>query len=135
MRATHLALLLLAAQTDVNDLAWPRQVKVPEGTITLYQPQIESFEDDRITGRAAVSVKLPNAPEPVFGALWFAARIATDRAARTYECQSIEVTNARFPKAKPESRQKFEQARPELERQAQSRPAVNRGVPRGGRRR
>jgi len=28
--------------------AWPREIKVPEATILIYQPQLEKFEENRL---------------------------------------------------------------------------------------
>ena len=37
---------------------WPREVLSSEGTITMYQPQIESYSGDSLKARAAVSIIL-----------------------------------------------------------------------------
>jgi len=37
--------------------AWPRDVKVDSGTITVYEPQLDSLKGDSLTGRAAVAYK------------------------------------------------------------------------------
>jgi hypothetical protein len=38
---------------------WPREVLSSEGTITMYQPQIESYSGDSLKARAAVSILPP----------------------------------------------------------------------------
>jgi hypothetical protein len=44
----------------------------------MYQPQPDNFTDNVLEGRAAVSVTLTGASEPVYGAVWFKARLETD---------------------------------------------------------
>lgn len=86
---------------------WPREIQVPKATIVIYQPQPETFKDNHLTGRSAVSVTMKDNPEPVFGAAWYDASIATDRDNRTVEVQEVKVTKVKFPEATPEQEQKF----------------------------
>jgi hypothetical protein len=41
------------SETVIN---WPIEISGPRGTAVVYQPQPDSFKDDQITARAAVSV-------------------------------------------------------------------------------
>ena len=76
---------------------WPREVLSSEGTITMYQPQIDSYSGNSLKARAAVSI-LPNGKnEPVFGAIWVDCRVLTDRPTRTVKLVQMEVRRARFP--------------------------------------
>ena len=59
--------------------SWPKRFEHPKGTVVMYQPQLESFKDDQLTARAAVSVKTKEMKAPVFGALWLSGRVLTDR--------------------------------------------------------
>ena len=61
---------------------WPREVLSTEGTITMYQPQIESYSGDSLKARAAVSIVQTGKDEPVFGAIWVTCRVLTDRPTR-----------------------------------------------------
>jgi hypothetical protein len=92
-------LAILLAPTSADDAAWPREIEVPEGTITIYQPELESYKDDKVTGRAAVSFRAKSADKPVFGAVWLSARAMIDRVKGTAEFVSLDVANARFPGA------------------------------------
>ena len=49
---------------------WPKRFEHPKGTVVMYQPQIEDFKADKLTARAAVSVKTKEMKTPVFGAVW-----------------------------------------------------------------
>ena len=77
---------------------WPREIETPEATITVYQPQPETFSGDKLTARTAISVT-PKSREPVFGAIWVNARVATDRTARTVTLLTMNVTDVKFPQA------------------------------------
>jgi len=60
-----LALFAGAASAQAPDVAWPREAKAPDGTsITVYQPQVERWADNSLSGRAAVSVLAPGTKEP-----------------------------------------------------------------------
>jgi hypothetical protein len=78
-------------------LEWPREIETPEGKVVLYQPQIESFEGDNLSMRAALSVTVTGETAPVFGAVWTVARMLTDRETRTVELVDLDVTAIKFP--------------------------------------
>ncbi|MCF7855623.1 MAG: hypothetical protein K9N51_12550 [Candidatus Pacebacteria bacterium] len=64
--------------------------------VAFYEPQIETYDGDRMTGRAAVSVA-HNQDEPAFGAVWFDMRLRVDRNARTAVVSEFRVTTLRLP--------------------------------------
>jgi hypothetical protein len=92
-------MFVVVASVNAAQPSWPREIKVPEGEIVMYQPQLESFKGDKLTGRAAVAVTPTGKTEPVFGAVWLAARVSTDRNTRTVTLVDVEVTQAKFPNA------------------------------------
>jgi len=108
-----LALVLPASTslaTTVGEAAapgWPREIEVKEGRIVIYQPQLESLEDDKLIGRGAVSVTPTGSDEPIFGVIRFSARMATDRDARTMDVLDAEITHVGFTDAKTEHKDKF----------------------------
>lgn len=85
-----------------QDLGFPRQYDAAGGTLTMYQPQPESLKGNLLSGRAAVQVKLSGIADPVFGALWFTARIDTDEETRAVTARDIRVTKTRWPDMDPE---------------------------------
>src|SRR5208337_1060393 len=93
----------LAATPD----PWPKRFEDPKGAVVMYQPQLEDFKADVLTGRAAISVKNPAWKEPVFGAVWLSGRVLTDRDTRMATITEVKVTAARFPQAKPEQVEKL----------------------------
>ncbi|MHC4414677.1 MAG: carbohydrate-binding family V/XII [Planctomycetota bacterium] len=107
MLALSLTTAGVAQEEAAEGLTWPRDIEVPEGHIVIYQPQLETFSGDRMTARAAVSVTPKGADEPVFGAVWFAARVSTNRHERTVALLDIAVSDARFPHATPDQLKKL----------------------------
>ncbi|HKW15829.1 MAG TPA: carbohydrate-binding family V/XII, partial [Candidatus Krumholzibacteria bacterium] len=96
--------MLFAASSSFaqkSDGTWPRVIQNAIATVTVYQPQIESFNDVTLEARAAVSVKAPK-KDPVFGAVWFHARTTVDKQARIVTLDSTMVTQMKFPNATPE---------------------------------
>ena len=73
------AALALTQNSSDESIGWPRSIEVKEGTVTIYQPQIDSLKNDIMEGRSAVSVTLKGKTEPIFGAAWYKTRIETDR--------------------------------------------------------
>lgn len=90
-----------------EDPGWPHQIDAAKATILVYQPQLESFEADVLTGRAAFSVTPTGQQEPLFGAFWFSAKMRTDRDARLVYLEKMEVSEVRFPDATAEQIEKF----------------------------
>jgi hypothetical protein len=95
-----------AAQAEVSE--WPREFRTPKGnTIVVYQPQPESFQGDRVSGRAAVSFTKKGEAAPKFGVVFFTARVSVDRDARLVSVLDMKVKRVRFPGITPENEKKF----------------------------
>jgi hypothetical protein len=89
----------LASEESNTDqqFSWPMEIASENGTITtLYQPQLESFQNNDLEGRLAVTIKVPD-EEMIFGALWFRARMLTDLDNRTVLLEKMEIINTHFP--------------------------------------
>jgi hypothetical protein len=77
---------------------WPRSFTMDDGTVVkIYQPQPESFSNNMLKSRWAVSVLQPGKTDPVFGTFWSVANVETDRDARRVVIQSAKVPNVKFP--------------------------------------
>jgi hypothetical protein len=77
---------------------WPRSFTTEDGTVVkVYQPQPESFSDNVLKSRWAVSVLQNGKSDPVFGTFWSIANVETDRDNRRVVIQSVKVPNVRFP--------------------------------------
>ncbi len=94
------------AQPDVSE--WPREFTTSKGnTIVVYQPQAETFQGARVTGRAAVSFTKQGEAAPKFGVVFFTARVSVDRDAREVSVLNMKVSRVRFPGITPENERKF----------------------------
>ena len=94
--------------TPAPDVAWPRERKTEDGTtITVYQPQLERWADNNLSGRAAVSVVRPGEKEPHFGVIELAARTEIDKNADLVTLSQVRITKGSFPGASPENAEKY----------------------------
>ncbi len=93
-----LLLFFIFISTEYAYAQWPKEITSKNGAvITVYQPQPEKLDGNKIEGRAAFSaVETPGA-EPIFGVFWYAATMATDRDTRTMALESIKVNDVKLP--------------------------------------
>ena len=82
---------------EQNQSTWPREISSANGVVVIYQPQPDKLDGNQLLGRMAVSVELAGADKPVFGALWFDARLETDRDTRSATIADVKITRMRFP--------------------------------------
>jgi hypothetical protein len=77
---------------------WPRTFTTDDGTVVkIYQPAPESFSDNVMKSRWAISVLQPGKSDPVFGTFWSVSNVETDKDSRRVIIQSAKVPNVRFP--------------------------------------
>jgi hypothetical protein len=81
------------------DAAWPYVIDVPEGRLTVFQPQPEEFAGNKLTARTAVAAHPTGRDEPVYGAIWMTARVETDTDDRVVIIEDVTVDRVRFPNA------------------------------------
>ena len=95
---------------------WPRTVAVEQGTVTLYEPQVERLDDGFLGFRSALAWRPVAGADPVFGVGWFEADVVTNRFAGTVHPLALRVTQTRFPADAPdlESELAAALARPEV---------------------
>lgn len=94
----------LQAQVGVD---WPQVITAPEGEIIVYQPQPETLEGNRLSGRAAFQIDAKEADQPVFGVMWFSARLETDRDADIATVLDLRVEHVTWPDSKDADEQRF----------------------------
>lgn len=92
---------------DDTDSEWPREIDADTASIVVYQPQLDAYADGVIEAHSALAITAKDAPEPVFGAVWFRARMQIDREERMCEIFDVDVPRARFPEATPEAEEKL----------------------------
>jgi hypothetical protein len=100
-------LLLMLMSSYVQASAWPQEVVAPEATIVVYQPQPEKLVGNILSGRAAISLELKDGSEPIFGAMWFTARLDTDKDSATAIVSDVKVENVTWPGSVDASEQRF----------------------------
>jgi hypothetical protein len=85
------------AQPD-SQQDWPRSFTMEDGSVVkIYPPQPESFADNILKSRWAISVLQNGKSDPVFGTFWSVANVETDRDNRRVIIQSAKVPNVKFP--------------------------------------
>ena len=98
--AIGMASTVIAADTD----NWPQVMEGQSFTVTMYEPQIDSWEGNTFEARAAVSVVEGDDP-PVFGAVWISGRFEVDRDTRMVDFFDITIPTVAFPEASEEQQQ------------------------------
>jgi hypothetical protein len=93
-----LCFFLLAVYFSVNaQTGWPKEIPFKNGgKVTIYQPQLEKFEGNKLWGHAAVSVNETVKSEAVYGAIFFTSYMSTDKNSRTAYLDSIDINNVKF---------------------------------------
>lgn len=95
-----------AAQPDpsaVRALQWPRSFTAPDGArVELYQPQIDTWTADRLTGRMAVAVG-PAKGSPTYGVADFSARADVNKPAGLVRLSDIRIERVQVPTAPQEA--------------------------------
>jgi len=87
------------AASDLNVDPWPRQLTSGDNTFAVFQPQYESWDQGRLSGRAAVAVENRVAPQPTYGVLWFTARTEVDKETRMVTLEDLTISKTDFPTA------------------------------------
>jgi hypothetical protein len=109
IRGFWLAIVMVAMIWSTGALAldWPQEISGSEGIITVYQPQPEKLEGNQLSGRAAISIDAPGLDGPVFGAMWFSARIDNDSESDIVLVRDFKVTKVTWPDSKDAGEQRF----------------------------
>ena len=125
MTRLFVALVLLAVQPaqpvqiaePVQELSWPREYPGDNGAkLVLYQPQIESWDDQtRVGARLALAYSSSESAPPVFGAFEIAADTEVDLDNRKVRITRFEILKASFPSLPPGSTKTSNELRAEVE--------------------
>jgi hypothetical protein len=82
-----------AAPTD----PWPRPITLGTATGLVYQPQVNSWQDNMLDFRAAVAVKPTGAVEETFGVVTGSAWTQVDRVTHKVTLEFVTLTKVLFP--------------------------------------
>src|SRR5262245_12597029 len=86
------------------DGGWPRTYPAPDGgRITVYQPQVANWDDQRhMVAYAAVSVEAKGADKPALGSIKLEADTKVSTAERLVNFKDIKITESNFPSLEKE---------------------------------
>lgn len=76
---------------------WPRELKLNNGTVLVYQPQINSWEGNKLDFRAVVAVTPTGKKEEIFGVVFGTARTHVDKIARMVTLEDMKLYKTNFP--------------------------------------
>jgi hypothetical protein len=76
---------------------WPRQIEANGAVVLIYQPQIDSWQGNRLSARSAVAVRPPNSQSASFGVVWITARTAVDKERGVVLLDDIQIPKVSFP--------------------------------------
>jgi hypothetical protein len=85
-----------------EELQWPRVIQEGDTTLTVYQPQVDVFEDARLEARAAVQVETKldgDKTKKAYGVVWITADAFIDKENRLVELTNIQIPKVNFPTA------------------------------------
>jgi len=85
--------------------AWPRVIAVGQGSLEIFQPQIESLQGDLLAARTAVAWTPPGSPVQ-FGVVWLESRVSIDKVSGDVALAEVKVVRVRFPNVTPEEEQR-----------------------------
>lgn len=85
------------AATPTNPDPWPRTVSITGGKLTVYQPQVDSWDGGFLKFRAAVSVKPSDGGQEVFGVIRASAHTLVDRTTRMVTLFNFSLLQIDFP--------------------------------------
>ena len=85
---------------------WPKVIPLENISITIYQPEAESFNGDILEVRSAFNI-YDGTSLPIFGALWFSARVHIDRSNNSVFYENIKMVDVNFPDATTDKKDEF----------------------------
>ncbi|NRB70387.1 MAG: carbohydrate-binding family V/XII [Xanthomonadales bacterium] len=106
-RITLLLLLISGFFQSAYAIDWPQIVSARDAEIVVYQPQPEKLDGHTLTARAAFQIDAEASDEPVFGVMWFTARLETDRDADLVTVRDVKIDHVTWPDSKDANEQEF----------------------------
>ena len=79
------------------DEGWPRKASRGSETISMYQPQMETWKGDEVHAYAALAVISTANKTTKYGVLWFTARTEVDKVNRQVMLDDFQITRVKFP--------------------------------------
>jgi hypothetical protein len=85
------------ASKPATDKGWPRTFASGADTFSVYQPQVEKWDGNRVYLYSAVEVRNKTAKSSNYGVIWFNARTEVDKLNRSVTLDQVEITKVNFP--------------------------------------
>jgi hypothetical protein len=104
---TVIGLFLLISGRGLAADSWPKEITFDEGSLTVYQPQADSYSGNVLEGRSAVSWTDAQGGAPIFGAVWLTMNVEIDRDERMVHVRELKVPQVRFPEAEEDTQQQL----------------------------
>ncbi len=76
---------------------WPRVVTSQGATLSIYQPQIDTWSGNVLKAYAAVKVKTAGKKDTDYGVIWFTANTEVDKVNRVVTLDNFDITKQSFP--------------------------------------
>jgi hypothetical protein len=102
--------------------SWPLMFSSGTNTYTIFEPQSDSWNGHELTARSAVSVRLSDSGQPVYGTISFKAITLVDKTKQTAALAQVKVEGADFPSAHGQTPEYLAVLRRELPKRAQPLP-------------
>ncbi len=78
---------------------WPSVIQVGGNTISVYLPQLDSWDGQRLEAHAAVSIQTSGSAQPTFGVAQLLADTQVDKGARQVTLDGLRIVRVHFPPA------------------------------------
>ena len=93
-----------AANDADQETPWPYEVQDGDTTLTVYQPQLDSWDGYKLRARAAVSAREGKDDKtPTFGVIYVSARTLVNKDDRMVTLDRYQIDKAEFPSAQQHS--------------------------------
>src|SRR5580704_6842697 len=76
---------------------WPRLINYQGATISIFQPQVESWVGNELKAFSAVRVKTATKQDTDYGVVWFSARTEVDKVNRMVTLDNFVLVKQNFP--------------------------------------
>lgn len=86
-----------SASTSTAEKAWPRTFTKGGDTFSVYQPQVDKWDGNRLYLYSAVEVENAAKKSANYGVIWFNARAEVDKVNRTVTLDQVQLTKVNFP--------------------------------------
>ena len=91
------------APAEASETPWPRTVVRGGNTITIYEPQVDSWDGHDLVARNAVGIQKSGQPEPTYGVVTLKAITLVDKSSRKVSLENIALEGGDFPSARESS--------------------------------